>query len=71
MQKRRWSDLSTPQRVATIVAGTVQIGLLIAALRDLYRRPARHVNGDKRIWAAICFINFFGPIAYLKFGRKR
>jgi hypothetical protein len=69
--KQRWGDLPPGRRAAIVVAVTVQLGLLTAALRDLRRRPARKVNGDKRLWFAACFVNFVGPIAYFVFGRKR
>lgn len=69
--KQRWSDLSPGRRSGIVVAGVVQISLLVAALADLRRRPASEVNGDKRIWAAVSFVNFVGPIAYFAFGRRR
>ena len=69
--KQRWGDLPPARRAAIMVAGTVQLGLLAAALRDLRGRPARRINGDKRLWVAASFVNFVGPIAYFVFGRKR
>ena len=69
--KKRWSDLSPRQRRAIIAAGVVQNGLLAAALIDLRRRPAEQVNGSKRLWLAVSFVNFAGPIAYFVYGRKR
>jgi hypothetical protein len=69
--KKRWADLSSPQRRAIVAAGVVQYSLLAASLIDLKRRPARQVNGNKRVWAAASFVSFFGPIAYFAFGRKR
>jgi hypothetical protein len=70
-RSKRWSDLSSPQRRAIVATGVVQIALLTAALIDLWRRPAEQVNGSKRRWVAISFINFVGPAAYFAFGRKR
>lgn len=52
-----------------MIAGAVQVSLQIAALVDLRRRPAEQVRGRKAIWAALSFVNFFGPLAYFKFGR--
>jgi hypothetical protein len=69
--KQRWGELPAGRRAAIVAAGTVQVGLSVAALRDLRRRPARKVNGDKRLWVAACFLNTVGPIAYFAFGRKR
>jgi hypothetical protein len=48
-----------------------QVTLLVAALVDLRRRPARKVRGDKRLWTALSFVNYVGPIAYFTVGRKR
>jgi len=38
--RRRWQDLTTAERIMTVIMGIVQIGLLAAAQRDLSRRPA-------------------------------
>jgi hypothetical protein len=37
---KRWGDLSSTQRKAVVLSGVVQLGLLAAALADIYRRPA-------------------------------
>jgi hypothetical protein len=70
-RSKRWSDLSSPQRRAIVATGVVQTALLAAALIDLWRRPAEQVNGSKRGWLPISFINFVGPAAYFAVGRKR
>jgi Phospholipase_D-nuclease N-terminal len=49
----------------------LQVGLLVAALRDLRRRPSAEVNGSKTIWAGVSFVNFLVPLAYVVFGRER
>lgn len=47
----------------------LQLGLLVVALIDLVRRE--QTRGPKWIWAlVIIFVNLFGPIIYLLFGRK-
>ena len=47
----------------------IQLGLVIAALIDLARRPA--TRGPKWLWVAIIlFINFIGPIVYFLVGRE-
>ena len=71
MPKKKWSDLSGAQKGAVVLAGMVQLGLLAAALLDIYRRPAEEVRGDKRLWAVAAFVNFVGPISYFLFGRRR
>jgi hypothetical protein len=73
MQSRRrpqWSDLSDTQKNGLRIGAIVQIGLLIAALVDLRRRPAEQIRGKKLLWTAAVFVNFVGPIAYFVFGRK-
>lgn len=72
MQKtKQWKDLTTRQRVMVVVMGVVQVSLLAAALWDIRRRPAEEINGSKKLWTLVSFVNFIGPIAYFTFGRKR
>jgi len=54
-----------------VLGGVVQIGLLAAALTDIYRRPQEEIRGNKWLWMAAAFVNFVGPISYFLFGRKR
>jgi hypothetical protein len=49
----------------------MQIGLLVAALANLWRRPSDQLLGSKAIWTALSFMNFVGPLAYFVFGRRR
>jgi phospholipase D-like protein len=69
--KKRWRELTTTQRVRIVLVGNIQLVLLVAALRDIRRRPAREIKGGKRLWTALAFVNGIGPIAYFAFGRKR
>ncbi|HZC98828.1 MAG TPA: PLDc N-terminal domain-containing protein [Actinomycetes bacterium] len=71
MAAKRWDELSARQQVGVAVAGAIQLGLLSAALVDLWRRPGAQVRGSKRWWAAASFVNFVGPLAYFAFGRRR
>ncbi len=71
MPKKRWDDLSGAQKGAIVLSGVVQLGLLVAALVDIYRRPAGEIRGGNWLWAAAVFINYVGPISYFLFGRKR
>lgn len=47
----------------------IQLGLIIAALIDLARRP--RTRGPKWLWVVIIlFVNFIGPIIYFLIGRE-
>lgn len=71
MAKKKWSELSPRTRTLIIVGGTIQIALLVAALIDIKRRPASGIRGPKALWGALAFVDFFGPLSYFAFGRKR
>jgi hypothetical protein len=49
----------------------VQLSLAATAWTDLIRRPARRVNGPKTVWALVIAVNFVGPLAYFRWGRRR
>ena len=69
-QKKKWSDLTSGQQTAVLVAGCIQLSLAATAWTDLARRPASQVAGSKAMWAAIIAINFVGPLAYFARGRR-
>jgi hypothetical protein len=68
---KNWAELTTTQKIGTVVSGIIQIALLIAALWDLRSRPQEEIRGSKKLWTALVFINWIGPIAYFVVGRKR
>jgi hypothetical protein len=71
-RNKKWSDLTTKQKVPFVLRGIVQVALLAATLADIYRRPAEEIRGSKWLWSAAAFVNFMGigPITYFAFGRK-
>ena len=78
MAKKRWNDrwneLSPRAKRFILIGGTFEGVLKIAALVDLWKRPAAQIRGSKRRWAAaIVLINSMGavPIAYFVRGRTR
>ena len=71
MRPKQWKDLRDTQKRSIVLLGALQFALLITALIDIRRRPADAINGSKRLWTIIVFVNFVGPIAYFMFGRKR
>ena len=71
MQPKQWQDLTNRQKRGIVLLGALQMTLLVAALLDIRRRPSDAINGSKRLWTAVVFINGIGPIAYFVVGRKR
>ena len=71
MARRRWNDLSSRQQTAVLTLASVQLSLAATAWADLATRPAASVNGSKSRWALLIAINFFGPVAYFRWGRRR
>jgi hypothetical protein len=69
--KPKWNDLSPAARGGIVAGAVVQIGLLIFSLHDLKRRPADEIRGSKGLWRPVLFVNFIGPLLYLRVGRKR
>ena len=69
-ERKSWQELSPGRRAGVIVAGVVQVSLLLAALRDLRRRTDEQINGSRRMWKALVFVNYIGPIAYFWKGRR-
>ncbi len=70
MRKNRWQTLSWQHKSIAGALGAVQIGLLIAALIDIHRRPRVLIRGKKAWWTLASFVNFIGPISYFIAGRK-
>ncbi|SHN89026.1 Phospholipase_D-nuclease N-terminal [Geodermatophilus obscurus] len=71
MTRRRWRDLTPWQRTGLVAAGAVQLALAVGAWVDLaHRRPAE-VTGRKGVWAAVIAVNWVGPLAYMRWGRRR
>lgn len=70
VKKKRWSELTPLQQSGIVILASIQISLLVAALWDIHRRPADQINGSKRGWTLLSFVNFIGPLAYFAFGRK-
>jgi hypothetical protein len=69
--RKKWKDMPPQARFGAFVVGAIQLSLLIAAQRDISRRPAEQIRGNKIMWRLISFLNFIGPGSYFAFGRKR
>jgi len=70
MAGKKWADLSHRQRAAVLVLGSAQLLLAGSAWSDLAHRPAGQVNGRKGVWAAVIAVNWLGPLAYFRWGRR-
>ncbi len=68
--KKSWSDLTAGQKRAVYVAGTLEVIVTAAALRDLKHRPSDDVRGPKVAWVLASFVQPIGPLAYLAMGRR-
>jgi hypothetical protein len=71
MARQRWADMSARRKTVVLMLASVQLSLAATAWADLATRPAASVNGSKARWALVIAINFFGPLAYFRWGRRR
>ncbi|MDN3937589.1 MULTISPECIES: hypothetical protein [unclassified Arthrobacter] len=70
-KKKTWKELSPMAKFGTVTAALVQLSLLVAAQRDISRRPAEEIRGSKALWRVATLVNFVGPGSYFTFGVKR
>jgi hypothetical protein len=70
-KKKTWKEMPPAARIGTVLIGIAQISLMLAAQRDISRRPAEQINGPKAAWRVAALLNFVGPMGYFIFGRKR
>lgn len=68
--KRKWSELTPTQRSLVVMGASVEVVLTSLALIDLAKRPSAGVRGSKLVWAAGCFVQPIGPLAYFVAGRR-
>jgi hypothetical protein len=61
-------ELSPAGRLWASVLIAVSLGLVVAAERDIQRRPAAEVRGSKRMWRLVC-LNALGAASYFRWGR--
>lgn len=68
-KNRKWSDLTQAQKRTIVVAGVVETALTVYGLLDLRRRDRAAIRGPKAAWLPALFVQPFGPLAYLLWGR--
>ncbi len=69
-QKKQWSDLSLPGKLAMVVIGVIEALMTTYALRDLRSRDRSSLRGPKWLWMLICLVQPVGPVVYITIGRK-
>jgi hypothetical protein len=69
-KQQKWSDLTTLQKRAIVVLGTLEAVMTLTALRDLATRPADQVRGPKAAWVLGFVVQPVGPLAYFAVGRR-
>ncbi|MGY1708824.1 hypothetical protein ACI8AC_04870 [Geodermatophilus sp. SYSU D00758] len=69
--RRRWTDLSGRQRAALVALATVQVALAVGAWTDLARRRPAEVDGSRGLWAVVIGVDWIGPLAWFRWGRRR
>jgi hypothetical protein len=70
MASRRWSELNRGQRAAVLTLSSVELALTATAVVDLRRRPADRIRGPRWLWWPVLFVQPFGPVSYLIWGRR-
>ena len=65
-----YRGLSPRARRAVWVLLAFEAILVVAAERDIERRPAASIRGPKVLWRAIATQNIIGPAAYFGLGRR-
>jgi hypothetical protein len=70
VKRRRWADLSPRQQTAVLVVVSVQLSLAATAWADLATRTPAEVNGRRMTWAGVIAVNFVGPLAWFRWGRR-
>jgi hypothetical protein len=71
LNRMKWKDMPPQARLGVVVVGAIQLTLLLAAQRDISRRPAEQIRGSKTMWRVATLVNLIGPGSYFAFGRKK
>jgi hypothetical protein len=66
-----YERLSPPARRALWALVALELVVIVAAERDIQRRPASGIRGPKLVWRALAPQNVVGPAAYFSVGRRR
>jgi hypothetical protein len=67
----KWRDMTRWQQTTVAALAATEIILTSRAALDLARRSPSAVRGPKVLWWPVLTVQPFGPVAYLKWGRRR
>jgi hypothetical protein len=71
MPTHPFRELPRWQQIGALVLGPIEVILTVTAAVDLARRPADRIRGPKALWWLGILVQPVGPIAYLKWARRR
>jgi hypothetical protein len=60
-----------PNKPALVISLVVHVAVTALTWRDLQKRPAEQIRGNKMIWRVVSAANTMGSAAYWLFGRRR
>ena len=69
--KTFYRNLTPAARVGLWALLALELVLIVAAQRDIQRRPADRIRGPKLLWRVVAMLNVIGPAAYFGLGRRR
>jgi hypothetical protein len=67
--KKKFSEYSPARQFWVAGVFILSLGLVAAGERDIQRRPAEQVRGNKLLWRLVC-LNALGAASYFRWGRR-
>ena len=67
--KKPFRERSRTQRLWLLMLTAGSVLLVIAAERDIQRRPADRVRGNRLLWRLVS-LNALGSLSYFRWGRR-
>jgi len=61
---------SPKQRAVLMALAAAELGLKLAAARDIGRRSDDQLRGSKLFWRLALVVNTIGPVGYFVWGRR-
>jgi hypothetical protein len=67
--RNKFADYSAAKQALIAGVFAASLGLVAASERDIQRRPADQVRGNKTLWRLVC-LNAVGALGYFRWGRR-